>query len=76
MNFNNFSCLSFEPKMCQYPQPQKYPRGVKFVNSPKLKNTPAGKMCQYPQAVYYFPSCQSYLLSVTLKLDGTYKYGL
>ena len=27
MSFNNFSCLTFDPKMCQYAQAQKYPRG-------------------------------------------------
>ena len=42
MNFNNFSCLIFDPKMCKYLQAQKNPRG---------------KMCQYPEIVYCLSLC-------------------
>ena len=44
MNCDSFSCLIFERKKCQYPQAQKLPQMVKYVNTLKLYTTDMGEV--------------------------------
>ena len=51
MNFDNFSCLIFEPKICQYPQIKICPRGQN-VSTPSSPKTPQGVKCVNTPKLY------------------------